>query len=183
MMRYEIRQEQIHGLREALGFHWVDIARMLVLNITRKVHWYSSRCPRTAAKPLKKSFALGIKETLLDAIVHSNLWAGFQSLSETELIKNSCLSSWFKNIHFDLENASLDTWIEIKSYNLDIFKIQVDINCMDLESEFVDLNYKVASLIFCHFWHSIFMTRNSWELKLILTYSKSKLILIVYNWL
>ena len=113
MMRYEIRQEQIHGLREALGFHWVDIARMLVLNITRKVHWYSSRCPRTAAKPLKKSFALGIKETLLNAIVHSNLWAGFQSLSETELIKNSCLSSWFKNIHFGLENASLDT-IELK---------------------------------------------------------------------
>jgi len=34
--------------------------------------------------------------------------------------------------------------IEIKSYNLDIFKIQVDINCMDLENEFVDLNYKVA---------------------------------------
>ena len=27
--RYEIRQEQIHGLREALGFRWVDIARML----------------------------------------------------------------------------------------------------------------------------------------------------------
>ena len=27
--RYEIRQEQIHGLREALGFRWVDIARMV----------------------------------------------------------------------------------------------------------------------------------------------------------
>ena len=27
--RYEMRQEQIHGLREALGFRWVDIARML----------------------------------------------------------------------------------------------------------------------------------------------------------
>ena len=27
--RYEIRQEQIHGLRESLGFRWVDIARML----------------------------------------------------------------------------------------------------------------------------------------------------------
>ena len=27
--RFEIRQEQIHGLREALGFRWVDIARML----------------------------------------------------------------------------------------------------------------------------------------------------------
>ena len=27
--RFEIRQEQIHGLREALGFRWVDIARDL----------------------------------------------------------------------------------------------------------------------------------------------------------
>ena len=27
--RYEIRQEPFHGLREALGFRWVDIARML----------------------------------------------------------------------------------------------------------------------------------------------------------
>ena len=27
--RYEITQEQIHSLREALGFRWVDIARML----------------------------------------------------------------------------------------------------------------------------------------------------------
>ena len=27
--RYEIRQEQIHGLRESLGFRWVDFARML----------------------------------------------------------------------------------------------------------------------------------------------------------
>ena len=27
--RYEIRQEQIHGLREALEFRWVDIARMV----------------------------------------------------------------------------------------------------------------------------------------------------------
>ena len=27
--RYEIRQEQIHGLTEALGFRWVDIARMV----------------------------------------------------------------------------------------------------------------------------------------------------------
>ena len=30
--RYEIRQEQIHGLREALGFRWVDIARMLEMS-------------------------------------------------------------------------------------------------------------------------------------------------------
>ena len=45
--------------------------------------------------------------------------------------------------------------IEIKSYNLDTFKKQVDINCIDLESKLVDMNYKVASLIFCHFWRSI----------------------------
>ena len=45
--------------------------------------------------------------------------------------------------------------IEIKFYNLDTFKKQVDANCIDLNSEFVDLNYKAASLIFCHFWHSI----------------------------
>ena len=45
--------------------------------------------------------------------------------------------------------------IEIKFYNLDTFKKQVDANCIDLDSEFVDLNYKVASLIFCHFWRSI----------------------------
>ena len=35
------------------------------------------------------------------------------------------------------------------------FKKQVDANCIELDSEFVDLNYKVASLIFCHFWRSI----------------------------
>ena len=45
--------------------------------------------------------------------------------------------------------------IEIKFYNLDAFKKQIDANCIDLNSEFVDLNYKVASLIFCHFWRSI----------------------------
>ena len=43
--------------------------------------------------------------------------------------------------------------IEIKFYNLDTFKKQVDANCIELDSEFVD--YKVASLIFCHFWRSI----------------------------
>ena len=42
--------------------------------------------------------------------------------------------------------------IKIKFYNLDTFKKQVDV---DLDSEFVDLNYKDASLIFCHFWRSI----------------------------
>ena len=45
--------------------------------------------------------------------------------------------------------------IEIKFYNLDTFKKQVDANCIDLDSEFVDLNYIVASLIFCHFRRSI----------------------------
>ena len=45
--------------------------------------------------------------------------------------------------------------IKIKFYNLDTFKKQVDANCIDLDSEFVDLNYKDASLIFCHFWRSI----------------------------
>ena len=51
-------------------------------------------------------------------------------------------------------------------------------------SNLVDLNYKVASLIFCHFWRSIYMTWNTWELKL--THSKSKLMLIlsilIVNW-
>ena len=45
--------------------------------------------------------------------------------------------------------------IEIKFYNLDTFKKQIDVNSIDLDSELVDLNYKVASLIFCHFWRSI----------------------------
>ena len=45
--------------------------------------------------------------------------------------------------------------IEIKFYNLDTFKKQVDANCIDLDSEFGDLNYKVTSLIFCHFWRRI----------------------------
>ena len=51
--------------------------------------------------------------------------------------------------------------IEIKFYNLDTFKKQVDANCIELDSEFVDLNYKVASLIFCHFWRSIDTNRYS----------------------
>ena len=45
--------------------------------------------------------------------------------------------------------------IDIKFYNLDTFKKQIDVNFTDLDSELVDLNYKVASLIFCHFWLSI----------------------------
>ena len=45
--------------------------------------------------------------------------------------------------------------IEIKFYNLDTFKKQIDVNFIDLDSELVDLNYKDASLIFCHFWRSI----------------------------
>ena len=45
--------------------------------------------------------------------------------------------------------------IEIKFYNLDTFKKQIDVNFIDLDSNSVDLNYKVTSLIFCHFWRSI----------------------------
>ena len=39
--------------------------------------------------------------------------------------------------------------IAIKFYN------QIDVNSIDLDSNLVDLNYKVASLIFCYFWRSI----------------------------
>ena len=46
--------------------------------------------------------------------------------------------------------------IEIKFYNLDTFIKQIDVNFIDLDSKLVDLNYKVASLIFCHFWRSIY---------------------------
>ena len=45
--------------------------------------------------------------------------------------------------------------IEIKFYNLDTFKKQIDVNFIDLDSDLVDLNYKVTSLIFCHVWRSI----------------------------
>jgi len=45
--------------------------------------------------------------------------------------------------------------IKINFYNLDTLKKQTDVNFIDLDSELVDLNYKVASLIFCHFWRSI----------------------------
>ena len=39
--------------------------------------------------------------------------------------------------------------IDIKFDNLDTFNKQIDVNFIDLDSELVDLNYKVASLIFC----------------------------------
>ena len=42
--------------------------------------------------------------------------------------------------------------IKIKFYNLDTFKKQVDANCIDLDGEFVDLNYNFVPLIFCHLW-------------------------------
>ena len=63
-------------------------------------------------------------------------------------------------MHLDLENVSLvndmkHVGIEIKFYNLDTFKNQIDVNFIDLDSNLVDLNYKVASLIFCHFWRSM----------------------------
>ena len=45
--------------------------------------------------------------------------------------------------------------IKIKFYSLDTLKKQTDVNFIDLDSELVDLNYKVASLIFCHFRGSI----------------------------
>ena len=45
--------------------------------------------------------------------------------------------------------------IEITFYNLDTFIKQIDVSFNDLDSKLVDLNYKVASLIFCHFWRSI----------------------------
>ena len=41
--------------------------------------------------------------------------------------------------------------IEIKFYNLDTLEKQIDVNFIDLDSELVDLNHKVESLIFCHF--------------------------------
>ena len=44
---------------------------------------------------------------------------------------------------------------DFKFYNLDTSKKQIDVNFIDLDSNLVDLNYKVASLIFCLFWRSI----------------------------
>ena len=51
--------------------------------------------------------------------------------------------------------------IDIKFDNLDTFNKQIDVNFIDLDSELVDLNYKVASLIFCHVWRSIVGTLRS----------------------
>ena len=105
-------------------------------------------------------FTFGILKRL-EAILNSNLCSRFQSLSETEMIKNCRLSSWFKKKSswftktYLLIHDKKHVGIEIKFYNLDTFKKQVDANCIDLDSEFVDLNYKVASLIFCHFCRSI----------------------------
>ena len=49
-----------------------------------------------------------------------------------------------------------NTWeLKLNSTILTHSKKQVDVYCIDLDSEFVDLNYIVASLIFCHFWRSI----------------------------
>ena len=45
--------------------------------------------------------------------------------------------------------------IEITFYNLDTFKKQIAVNFINLDTNLVDLNYKVASLIFCHVWCSI----------------------------
>ena len=50
--------------------------------------------------------------------------------------------------------------IDIKFDNLDTFNKQIDVKFIDLDSELVDLNYKVAYLIFCHVWRSIGLARN-----------------------
>ena len=56
--------------------------------------------------------------------------------------------------------------IDIKFYNLDTFNKQIDVNFIDLDSELVDLNYKVASLVFCHVWRSIVLSsRKNWANK------------------
>ena len=47
--------------------------------------------------------------------------------------------------------------IDIKFDNLDTFNKQIDVKFIDVDSELVDLNYKVASLIFCHVWRSIIL--------------------------
>ena len=45
--------------------------------------------------------------------------------------------------------------IDIKFDNLDTFNKQIDVKFIDVDSELMDLNYKVASSIFCHVWRSI----------------------------
>ena len=46
--------------------------------------------------------------------------------------------------------------IDIKFFNLDTFNKQID-KFINLDSGMVDLNYKVACLVFCHIWRSITM--------------------------
>ena len=58
--------------------------------------------------------------------------------------------------------------IEIKFYNLDTFKKQIGVNFIDLDSELVDLNDKVASLIFCHVWLSILTFKTDCNIKFLL---------------
>ena len=64
--------------------------------------------------------------------------------------------------------------IEIKFYNLDTFKKQIDVNFIDLDSELVDLNGKVASLIFCHVWRSIEIFNLNLTSRHIFEFEKSK---------
>ena len=57
-----------------------------------------------------------------------------------------------------------NTWeLKLNSTILTHSKKQVDVYCIDLDSEFVDLNYIVASLIFCHFWRSIIVSSLSFN--------------------
>ena len=49
--------------------------------------------------------------------------------------------------------------IDIKFDNLDTFNKQIDVRFIDVDSEWEDLNYKVASSIFCHVWRSIFVRK------------------------
>ena len=74
---------------------------------------------------------------------------GIQGLKVLTGLHDSCSSQidW----SYDMKHVG----IEIKFYNLDTFKKQIDVNFIDLDSNLVDLNYNVASLIFCHFWRSI----------------------------
>ena len=79
-----------------------------------------------------------------------------QSWSKTvvSLLDLKKQASWFtKRISWYMTR---NTWeLKLNSTILTRSKKQVDVYCIDLDSEFVDLNYIVASLIFCHFWRSI----------------------------